>query len=150
MSDEQSNFNVLNGSDASKVLDGSWYPVDFDVTKCEFGTPYTLSVTCDSGADGLWLQVRFNYWSTDGKILSLSDTPAINCTKGKHVVTETIPSFDRPDDFASASFMVQAGDISGKGTIEISRPMLVEGTEPAAWAPAEGETLAGGGCSRER
>lgn len=28
--------------------------------------------------------------------------------------------------------------------------MLVEGTEPSAWAPAEGETLAGGGCVHER
>lgn len=28
--------------------------------------------------------------------------------------------------------------------------MFVEGTTPAAWAPAEGESLAGGGCSDER
>lgn len=28
--------------------------------------------------------------------------------------------------------------------------MLVDGTEPAAWAPAEGEKLSGGGCSDER
>lgn len=28
--------------------------------------------------------------------------------------------------------------------------MLVEGDTPAAWAPAEGETLAGGGCVHER
>ncbi len=30
------------------------------------------------------------------------------------------------------------------------RYMLVEGTTPAAWAPAEGESLPGGGCSDER
>ena len=30
------------------------------------------------------------------------------------------------------------------------RLMLVEGNTPAAWAPAEGETIAGGGCSHER
>lgn len=30
------------------------------------------------------------------------------------------------------------------------RLMLVEGTTPAAWAPAEGESLPGGGCSDER
>lgn len=30
------------------------------------------------------------------------------------------------------------------------RFMLVEGTTPAAWAPAEGETMAGGGCVHER
>lgn len=30
------------------------------------------------------------------------------------------------------------------------RLMLVEGDTPAAWAPAEGESLAGGGCVHER
>lgn len=30
------------------------------------------------------------------------------------------------------------------------RLMLVEGDTPAAWAPAEGEEIAGGGCSDER
>lgn len=144
MSDDQNSFNLLSGSDTSKVLGESWYPVGFDVKTVEFGSPYTLSMTCDSSADGLWLQVRFNYWSTDGKVTKLSDTPSVKLAKGKHVAMLTIPSFDRPDDFKSAYFMIQAGDISGKGTIEISRPMLVEGTEPAAWAPAEGETLAGG------
>lgn len=148
MSDEQgtSSFNLLSGSDASKVLGGSWDFSSFDTKEPEFGTPYALSVTYDSSADGLWFQARFNYWTADGDAKNLSDTPQIVCAKGKHVATVTIPSFDRPDDFASAVFMVQAGDISGKGTIAVSRPMLVEGTEPAAWAPAEGETLAGGGA----
>lgn len=35
-------------------------------------------------------------------------------------------------------------------TVEVRNPMLVEGTTPAAWAPAEGEELAGGGCVHER
>lgn len=128
-------LNILIGSDTSKVLSESWYPVGFNVNKLEFGTPYALSVTCDSSADGLWLQTRFNYWSTDEKLSSLSDTTAINCTKGKHVMTATIPSINRPDDFAYASFMIQAGDISGKGAIEISRPMLVTGETPQEWVP---------------
>ena len=137
--------NLLSGSDMSKVLSGSWYPADFNPNGVKFGTPYALSVTYDSSADGLWLETRFNYWTTDGSYRRLSDTVRINCAKGKHSVTVTIPSFDKPDDFARAVFIVRAGDISGKGTIEISRPMLVEGTTPAAWAPAEGETLAGVG-----
>ncbi len=148
MSDEQgaSNFNLLSGSDTSKVFDGSWQNVSFGTKKVEFGTPYALSVTYDSSADGLRFQARFNYWTTSGEIKTLSDTPQMVCAKGKHVATVTIPSFDKPDDFKRAVFMIQAGDISGKGTIEVSRPMLVEGAEPAAWAPAEGETLAGGGA----
>ena len=148
MSDEQemSSFNVLNGSDMSKVIVGSWDLVGFDVKTAEFGTPYTLSVTCDSSADKLTIQTRFNYWTTDGKPINLSATPSVELAKGKHVATLAIPSFGRPDDFKSAYLIIQAGDISGKGTIEISRPMLVEGTEPAAWAPAEGENLAGGGA----
>lgn len=152
MSDEQgaSNFNLLSGSDTSKVLGGSWYPVTFNTRGVEFGTPYALSVTCDSSADGLGLQARLNYWSTDGKQKDLSDTPSTRLAKGKRVATFVIPGFDKPDDFKKAVLMVQAGSISGKGTIKVSRPMLVEGTEPAAWAPAEGETLAGGGCAHER
>lgn len=41
----------------------------------------------------------------------------------------------------------------GTGVVRRARfrdVMLVEGTTPAAWAPAEGEELAGGGCSHER
>lgn len=141
-----SSFNVLSDSEKNQFLSGSWYPAVFNTNGVKFGTPYALSVTYDSSADGLWFQTRFNYWTTDGKIRALSDTALISCAKGKHSATVTIPSFDKPDDFAKAVFMVQAGDISGKGTIEISRPMLVEGDTPAAWAPAEGETLAGGGA----
>lgn len=37
-----------------------------------------------------------------------------------------------------------------ESTLYIADPMLCEGTEPHAWAPAEGESLPGGGCSDER
>ena len=150
MSDEQSYFNLLSGSDTSKVFDGSWQSATFGVKEPEFGTPYALSVTYDSSADGLWFQARFNYWTTSGEIKALSDTPQMVCAKGKHVATLVIPGFDKPDDFKKAVLMVQAAGLSGKGTIKVARPMLVEGSTPVAWAPAEGETLAGGGCSHER
>lgn len=39
---------------------------------------------------------------------------------------------------------------TNSGTVHVALPMCVRGTEPAAWAPAEGETLAGGGCVHER
>jgi hypothetical protein len=35
---------------------------------------------------------------------------------------------------------------TNSGTVHAALPMCVRGTEPAAWAPAEGETLAGGGA----
>lgn len=42
---------------------------------------------------------------------------------------------------------VEAADRYG---LSVCAYMLVEGDTPAAWAPAEGETLAGGGCAHER
>lgn len=35
---------------------------------------------------------------------------------------------------------------TNSGTVHVALPMCVRGTEPAAWAPADGETLAGGGA----
>lgn len=41
--------------------------------------------------------------------------------------------------------------ISGNaGAVYLALPMANRGTTPAAWAPAEGEGLSGGGCSDER
>lgn len=39
---------------------------------------------------------------------------------------------------------------ANSGTVHVALPMCVRGDTPVAWAPAEGETLAGGGCSHER
>lgn len=39
---------------------------------------------------------------------------------------------------------------TNSGAVHVALPMCVRGTTTAAWAPAEGETLAGGGCSDER
>lgn len=50
---------------------------------------------------------------------------------------------------ASKAVMARV-EADGDYGIEICAPMLVEGDAPAAWAPAEGEELAGGGCSDER
>lgn len=38
------------------------------------------------------------------------------------------------------------GLATNSGTVHVALPMCVRGTEPAAWAPAEGEELAGGGA----
>jgi hypothetical protein len=39
---------------------------------------------------------------------------------------------------------------TNSGSVHVALPMCVRGDQPAAWAPAEGEELAGGGCSHER
>ena len=36
------------------------------------------------------------------------------------------------------------GLATNSGTVHVALPMCVRGTEPAAWAPADGESLAGG------
>lgn len=61
-------------------------------------------------------------------------------------------SFDQATlDAYSAGFQIWGPVIKGGATVDVRvRYMLVEGTTPAVWAPAEGEELAGGGCSNER
>ena len=51
----------------------------------------------------------------------------------------------QPVDRIIAARMFGTNTAAGT-TVEVRNPMLVEGTEPAAWAPAEGEELAGGGA----
>ena len=56
------------------------------------------------------------------------------------------------DATKSPSFIVARlmNDVPAGTVVSIAGAMLVEGDTPAAWAPAEGETLAGGRCSHER
>lgn len=42
------------------------------------------------------------------------------------------------------------GVAGNSGAVYLALPMANRGTTPAAWAPAEGESLAGGGCVHER
>lgn len=42
------------------------------------------------------------------------------------------------------------GISDNSGAVYLALPMANRGATPAAWAPAEGEGLAGGGCSDER
>lgn len=58
------------------------------------------------------------------------------------------------DEDAAKSPMVIVARIQNTvpvGTVvSVAGVMVVDGDTPDAWAPAEGETLAGGGCSHER
>lgn len=146
MSGETRNL-LVNTADIHRTLTRNWENFSVSIAKdLDFGPDYSLSFECESTADSD-IQARFNYISTDGKHKLLSNTPSSAVSAGENQVTLLIPAFSRPDDFAKAYLMIQAMAIADDGAqLTISRPMLVEGTTPAAWAPAEGETLSGGGA----
>lgn len=60
------------------------------------------------------------------------------------------PFPDHTDPSVIRLFNTPHLDTGVKRRARLRGVMLVEGDTPAAWAPAEGETLAGGGCVHER
>ena len=146
MSSEIRNL-LAKTADIRKTLTGNWEPFNVKLTKdIDFGVCYSLSFECESTAN-FYVQARFNYVSADGTHKSLSNTPNSNVSAGTNHVTLLIKAPRKPDDFGRAYLMIQSEAISDDGAqLTVSRPMLVEGTAPAAWAPAEGESLAGGGA----
>jgi hypothetical protein len=97
---------------------------------CTPGKTYTLSTVTNVAGE-----VCFGFYLADGSVSrpnGYEEFPA-----GESVVrTLTAP--------AGAKYVAASWADGNR------RPMVVEGTTPAAWAPADGETLAGGGCSHER
>ena len=97
---------------------------------CVPGKAYTFSIVTDVAGE-----VCFGFYLADGSLVRPKGYEWF--AAGKSVVrTLTAPE---GAEYVAASW--------ADGN---RRPMVVEGTEPAAWAPAEGETLAGGGCFHER
>jgi len=97
---------------------------------CTPGKAYTLSIVTDVAGE-----VCFGFYLADGSVVRPNGYEGFPA--GKSVVrTLTAPAGAK---YVAASWA--DGD---------RRPMVVEGDTPAAWAPAEGETLAGGGCVHER
>lgn len=145
MSDEAVH-NLLKGTeDWQKTFTGNWEGAFDDVSDPEWGACYTLSFECDSTA-ATSVQARFNYRDSGYNFHNLSDTPAIHVPAGTSSVTLAIhvPA-EMPADYAKASLLIQAQMVATDGAVlVVRRPMLVEGDTPAAWAPAEGEELAGG------
>lgn len=94
---------------------------------CTPGKTYALSIVTDVAGE-----VCFGFYLADGSVsrpYGYEGFPA-----GKSVVkTLTAP--------AGAKYVAASWADGNR------RPMVVEGDTPAAWAPAEGETLAGGGAS---
>lgn len=97
---------------------------------CVPGKTYTLSIVTDvAGA------VCFGFYLADGSLVRPKGYEWFDAG------TSVVRTLTAPEgaEYVAASW--------AEGN---RRPMVVEGTEPAAWAPAEGETLAGGGRSDER
>lgn len=93
---------------------------------CVPGKAYTLSIVTDVAGE-----VCFGFYLADGSCVRPNGYEAF--AAGKSVVrTLTAPE---GAEYVAASW-----------TGGNRRPMVVEGTEPAAWAPAEGEELSGGGA----
>lgn len=59
-------------------------------------------------------------------------------------------TYDEDAGRAPKSIVARLMGVANGVTVSVAGVMLVEGDTPAAWAPAEGETLAGGWCSHER
>jgi hypothetical protein len=97
---------------------------------CTPGKTYTLSIVLDVTGE-----VCFGFYLADGSCVRPNGYEWV-VAGNSFVRTLTAPE--------GAEYVVASWADGNR------RPMLVEGTEPAAWAPADGETLAGGGCSHER
>lgn len=103
------------------------------------GKSYTLTADVKATAN-------FDEGSTGMVSLSvgiISITGIELATDWSHVSVELTPSKDASD--ARVAFLAMSSDGS-PASLYVRDVMLVEGATPAAWAPAEGESLAGGGA----
>lgn len=96
---------------------------------------YTMSVEVEDGAIGF--PYYFSLWTVGDERLGTLLRPM------------TIPLTFEAGAAVDMTVYLNPED-NGKAVDYRVRLMLVEGTTPAAWAPAEGEGLAGGGCVHER
>ena len=106
----------------------------------EHGSTYTLSVQLDGdGGNGM-----FALYTTDGK--------NIGSAIGYLLYGQNSSlTFTFPDDESMPYLHVWGPRLVEGATVDFRvRLMLVEGATPAAWAPAEGEEIAGGGGVHER
>lgn len=166
MSDTRSNLLTRGMRGDAKTIsgvrfewDGDWYHASgtatgeigwraYKSTKMPVkpGKAYTLSVEFADGMPG-----ADTYISSNFHLFSDFQTVAYKpyaMYRREHVAL----SFDQATlDRYGAGFQLWGPIIKKGATVDLRvRWMLVEGDTPAAWAPAEGEQLAGGGCSHER
>lgn len=138
-------------SGVSFAWDGDWYHVSGTATgdigwsaykssqmPVVAGKQYTLSIEF---ADGM--PDADSYKNSSFQLLSEENAlKSFAMYRSEHVAL----SFDQATlDGYGARFQIWGPVIKGGATVDLRvRWMLVEGDTPAAWAPAEGETLAGG------
>ena len=164
MGDSETRYNLLTHEmrGGSRTLsgirfewDGDWYHVSgtatgaigwraYKSTKMPVkpGKAYTLSVEFAGGmpdADS-YKNTSFQLFSDFQK----NTFKSFPMYRSEHVTR----SFDQATlDGYGAGFQIWGPIIKGGATVDLRvRWMLVEGDTPAAWAPAEGEELAGGGA----
>lgn len=65
------------------------------------------------------------------------------------ITWEYLEDSGQPMDYVIPARLLRAYTAAGT-TVEVRNLMMVRGTTPAAWAPADGENIAGGGCVHER
>ena len=142
-------YNLLLGT--AKALDNDYYAVAGYglVEPLVVGRTYTISAYVEevsrSGSDRPVLAVYDGavWWSGGNLSGGVPGVQALTFTYAQPFEGHANPSmlflFNTPPNGDGVTHRARLRDV-----------MLVEGTQPAAWAPAEGESLAGGGCSHER
>lgn len=136
-------------------FDGDWYHVSGTATKdigysayystdmpVEPGKTYTLSIDFDGDVPSgyRWCSLQLFTDAKRNKYIDVGDI-----YRDQLHVTFTVPDGDYE------VLQIWGPVIAGGATVDTRvRWMLAEGTEPAAWAPAEGEEIAGGGRLYER
>lgn len=132
--------------------DGDWFHVAGTATKVigwsayrsttipvKAGKTYTLSVEFADGMPDGYMRSLFQLFSGRYTYKDVGDM-----ARNDHITL----SLDQATlDAYSKRFQIWGPIIWGGATVDMRvRWMLVEGDQPAAWAPAEGEELAGGGA----
>lgn len=146
--------NLLKGTGETVDSDGYGVVLYELVEPLVVGRKYTVSAYVEelvrtplpSGVDRPVLTLYDGaYWWSGGSLSG--DVPGVQTLTftykqlfPDHVDPSTIRLFNTPPN----------GGTGVKRSGRLRDVMLVEGDTHAAWAPAEGETLAGGGCSHER
>lgn len=145
--------NLLRGT--GETVDSNGYgTVSYELVEpLVVGREYTVSAYVEelvrtplpSGMDRpvLALYDGAGWWS--GGILS-GDVPGVQTLTFTY--NQPFPGHADPDQIWL--FNTPQNDTGVTRRARFRDVMLVEGDTPAAWAPADGETLAGGGCVHER
>lgn len=142
--------NLLKGT-AQEVTDFAYFSFDYSTTEpLKVGKTYTISMYVEK-VERSPLNGKPHIAVVDGAGWWIAGSLVGDVPGWQHLTfTYAQPWPDHADpDKVSICNTPPYGGTGIKRSMSFRDVMLVEGTEPAAWAPAEGETLAGGGCVHE-